>query len=415
MFEEAVEWLVRRTRQALHAPLFKEEMLPDPYPTYHRLRAEDPVHWDPSDGRWVLTRYADVVSVLRNPAASSDRSSALAALAPPSVRPLLAFRAHSMLNSDAPKHTRLRLLVSKAFTARAVEAMTEKIQRRVDGLLDAVQARGRLDVIADLAYPLPVTVIAEMLGVPPDDRGQFKRWSDDMALLAGGAGGAAGQELEDYHRAGQAFQDLTAYFARVVAERRARPRDDLLSALARAEEAGDRLSADELYANAALLLVAGNETTTNLIGNGTLALLRHPDQLARLRDDPSLVPAAVEELLRYDSPVQFTVRVLKDEITAGGKSLRPGQMVLLLLAAANRDPEQFADPDRLDVGRAENKHLAFGLGSHFCLGAQLARLEARVAFQTLLRRMPGLRLEGPEPRYRPHFNLRGLEALPVAF
>jgi cytochrome P450 len=200
-----------------------------------------------------------------------------------------------------------------------------------------------------------------------------------------------------------------------VAERRVHPRDDLLSTLARAEEAGDRLSEDELYANAVLLLVAGNETTTNLIGNGTLALLRHPDQLARLTADPSLIPTAAEELLRYDSPVQFTVRLLTDEIAVGGKPLRSGQMVLLLLGAANRDPDHFADPDRLDVSRADNKHLAFGLGTHFCLGAQLARLEARVAFQTLLRRMPGLRLDGPEPRYRPHFNLRGLTALPVTF
>jgi cytochrome P450 len=412
MFEEAVEWLVHRAQRALHPPLFQAEMLPDPYPVYRRLRSEDPVHWDPAEARWVLTRYADVAAVLRIPAASSDRAAAAAALAPPSVRPLLAFRANSMINADAPKHTRLRLLVSKAFTARAVEAMAAKVRRLVDELLDAVQAQGRMDVIADLAYPLPVTVIAEMLGVPPEDRAQFKRWSDDLALVVGSAGDLA---RDDYHRIGQAFRDLTAYFARVVAERRARPRDDLLSALAQAEEAGDRLSGDELYANAALLLVAGNETTTNLIGNGTLALLRHPDQLARLAADPSRVPAGVEELLRYDSPVQFTSRILKEEVTVGGQALGPGQAVLLLLGAANRDPDQFADPDRLDVGRADNKHLAFGLGSHFCLGAQLARLEARVAFEAVLRRMPGLRLEGPGPEYRPHFNLRGLKALPVAF
>jgi hypothetical protein len=414
MFEEAVEWLVHRARRVLHAPLFTKEMLQDPYPTYHRLRSDDPVHWDAADGRWVLTRYDDIATVLRSPAASSDRSSALAALAPTSVRPLLAFRANSMLNTDAPKHTRLRALVTKAFTARAVEVMTEKIERLVDGFLDAVQARGRMDVIADLAYPLPVTVIADMLGVPPEDRDQFKRWSDDLALLAGSSS-TSDMTLDQFHRIAQAFQDLTAYFARIVAERRVQPRDDLLSALAQAEEAGDRLSADELYANAALLLVAGNETTTNLIGNGTLALLRNPGQLARLTADPSLIPTAVEELLRFDSPVQFTVRVLTDEISLGGKSLRSGQMVLLLIGAANRDPEHFADPDRLDVTRTDNKHLAFGLGSHFCLGAPLARLEARVAFQTLLRRMPGLRLDGPEPRYRPHFNLRGLTALPVRF
>lgn len=415
MFAQAVEWLVHRARRALHASLFTEAMLADPYPTYARLRVEDPVHWDPADGRWVLTRYADVAAVLRSPAASSDRSSALAALAPASVRPLLAFRANSMLNADAPKHTRLRLLVSKAFTARAVEAMTAKIQRLVDEFLDAAQPRGRMDLIADLAYPLPVTVIAEMLGVPPEDRDKFKHWSNDLSRIAGGAGSAAEMSLEEYRRVGQAFQELTAYFAKVVAERRVQPRDDLLSALARAEEAGDRLNEDELYANAALLLVAGNETTTNLIGNGTLALLRHPDQLERLKANPSLIPTAVEELLRYDSPVQFTLRLLKEEMTVGGKLFAAGQMVLLLLGAANRDPDQFANPDRLDVGRPDNKHLSFGLGSHFCLGAQLARLEARVVFETLLRRMPGLRLDGPAPQYRPHFNLRGLKSLPVTY
>jgi cytochrome P450 len=415
MFEEAVEWLIHRARRALHAPLFKKEMIADPYPTYRRLQANDPIHWDAADGRWVLTRYEDIVAVLRSPAASSDRASAAAALAPSSVRPLLAFRANSMINSDAPKHTRLRLLVSKAFTARAVEAMTDNIQRLVDGFLDAAQPRGRMDLIADLAYPLPVTVIAEMLGVPSADRDQFKHWSDELANLAGGGGSPADVTLDQYHRIVTAFQELTAYFARVVAERRVRPQNDLLSALARAEEDGDRLSADELYANAVLLLVAGNETTTNLIGNGALALLRHPDQLARLQTEPSLVPTAVEELLRYDSPVQFTGRLLKHEIIVSGKTLEAGKTVLLLLAAANRDPDQFADPDRFDVGRADNKHLAFGLGSHFCLGAQLARLEARLVFQTLLRRLPSLRLDGPAPEFRPHFNLRGLKTLPVKF
>jgi pimeloyl-[acyl-carrier protein] synthase len=415
MFEEAVELLIHRARRLLHAPLFTNDMIADPYPTYRRLRTEDPVHWDKADGRWVLTRHADIVSVFRNPAASSDRAAAAAKLAPVSVRPLLAFRANSMINSDAPKHTRLRTLVSKAFTARAVDAMTDKIQRLVDGFLDTVQSRGQMDVIADLAYPLPVTVIAEMLGVPPEDRDRFKHWSDEMAQLAGGGGSAADLTLDQYHRIVTAFQELTAYFAEVVAERRVRPQDDLLSALARAEEAGDRLNEDELYANAVLLLVAGNETTTNLIGNGTLTLLRHPDQLARLIADPALIPTAVEELLRFDSPVQFTGRQLKEEVTVGGKVLGAGKSVLLLLAAANRDPDQFAVPDRFDVGRADNKHLAFGLGAHFCLGAQLARLEARVVFQTLLRRMPKPRLSGPEPEFRPHFNLRGLKALHVAF
>jgi cytochrome P450 len=412
MILRALRRLLRLRKQST---LFNAETLADPYPTYQRFRADDPVHWDGADERWVLTRYADVVAVLRSPAASSDRVQAERRLVPRSLRQLLEFRANSMLNCDAPKHSRLRLLVSKAFTPRAVEAMAGNVQRLVDGFLDAVQPRGRMDVIADLAYPLPVTVIAEMLGVPPEDRDRFKRWSDDLASIAGGSGSPTGLGYQDYQRIATSYAEFTAYLGAVVAQRRAQPRNDLLSALAQAEEAGDRLNEDELYANATLLLVAGHETTTNLIGNGTLALLRHPDQLARLKADPSLVPTAVEELLRYDSPVQFTTRLLKDDLTIGGKLLRGGQMVLLLLGAANRDPEHFTDPDRLDVGRADNKHLAFGLGSHFCLGAPLARLEGRIVFETLLRRLPGLRLDGAAPEYREHFNLRGLKALPVVF
>ncbi len=371
------------------------------------------MYWDEPYGRWVLTRYADVVTVLRSPAASSDRAGTMLRFAPPAMRPLFEARSNSMINCDAPKHNRLRLLVNKAFTARAVEAMTGNIQRLVDGFLDAVQSRGRMDVIADLAYPLPVTVIAEMLGVPAEDRGQFKHWSDQLAALA--AGNPADLGVGDYYRIARSYRELAAYLAGIVARRRIEPHHDLLSALVQAEEAGDRLSEGELYANATLLLVAGHETTTNLIGNGTLALLRHPDQWQRLKADPSLVPQAVEELLRYDSPVQLTTRILKEDLEIGSKRLRAGQIVLLVLGAANRDPEQFADPDRLDVGRTDVKHLSFGLGSHYCLGAPLARLEARIVFETLLRRMPELRLEDEDPQFRDNFNLRGLVKLPVTF
>jgi cytochrome P450 len=415
MFLRTLGWLLRRGKGGAESPLFNARTLPDPYPTYHRFRSEHPVFWEEGAQRWVLTRYADVVSVLRSPAASSERVQALDKFAPPAFRQLLSFRTHSMINCDPPRHNRLRLLVNKAFTARAVDAMAGDIQRLVDGFLDAVQPHGRMDLIADLAYPLPVTVIAQMLGVPPQDRDRFKHWSDALAVVAGGAGTPRGLKWADYRRVAQSYSELTAYLAGVVADRRARPRGDLISALVRAEEAGDRLTEDELYANVTLILVAGHETTTNLIGNGVWALLRHPDQWARLRENPTLVPTAVEELLRYDGPVQFTVRVLKDDLTVGGQAMGRGQMVLTLLAAADRDPEQFADPDRLDVGRPDNKHVAFGLGSHFCLGAQLARLEGRIALETLLRRAPNLRLDGPPPEYRPHFNLRGLKALPVAF
>ncbi|MHB1423258.1 MAG: cytochrome P450 [Gemmataceae bacterium] len=395
--------------------LFNDEMLANPYPIYERMRSHDPVHWDESDERWMLTRYADITTVIRSPAASSKRVQSLIRFVPPEFQRLHEARSKSMISCDAPDHNRLRLLVSKAFTARAVEAMTSKIQHLVDGFLDAVQSRGRLDLIADLAYPLPVTVIAEMLGAPAEDRDRFKKWSDELSITAGGGGSPSALTLDDYRRNAKSYEELTEYLGALAAQRRAQPRDDLITALVQAEEAGDRLSEEEFYVNAMLLLVAGNETTTNLIGNGTLALLRHPDQLQKLRANPALMPSAIEELLRYDSPVQMTSRVLTEDMTVGGKQLRHGQLVVLFLGAANRDPQQFPDPDRLDVERADNKHLSFGLGSHFCLGAQLARLEARIAFETMLRRLPNLRLEGREPKYRRHFNLRGLESLHVAF
>jgi cytochrome P450 len=400
-------------RKPAHHPLFNPQTLADPYPVYQQLRTEDPVHSDEANGRWLLFRYADIVAVLRNPSVSSNRAPAMQRWVPPGMRQLFEYRSDSMINCDAPKHNRLRLLVNKAFTTRAVEAMTANIQRLVDGFLDAVEPRGRMDVIADLAYPLPVTVIAEMLGVPPEDRDRFKHWSDQLAVTANG--NPSGLQPKDYRRIAQCYEELSAYFAEVVARRRAQPRNDLLSALAQAEEAGDRLNESELYANATLLLVAGHETTTNLIGNGTLALLRHPDQWQRLKADPSLVPGAVEELLRYDSPVQFTARVLTEDMEIGGKWLQAGQMAQLVLGSANRDPEQFTDPERLDVGRQDVKHLAFGLGSHYCLGAPLARLEARIVFETLLRRFPNLHLDDTHVEFRDNFNLRGLLELPVAF
>ena len=313
---------------------------------------------------------------------------------------------------DPPRHTRLRLLVNKAFTPRTVEELAPFIRAFVDKALDAAAARGRMELMADLAFPLPATVIAEMLGVPPEDRDRFKQWSDDSTAAAANLPSNLSPEVVRKSIAG--MEELQNYFRGIIAQRRAEPRDDLISALVKAQEEEDRLSEQELLANSVLLLNAGHETTTNLIGNGTLALLRHPDQMRRLRDDPSLLPSGVEELLRYDSPVQFTTRILKADLELGGKVLRAGQAVLLLLGAANRDPEQFPDPDRLDVGRPDNKHLAFGHGPHFCLGAPLARLEGRILFEALLRRTPGMRLDGPPPRYRQNFNLRGLEALPVS-
>jgi pimeloyl-[acyl-carrier protein] synthase len=392
--------------------LFGPQMLADPYPFYARLRSADPVHRADQFGGWVLTRYADVVTVLRSPDASAERIPAARQRVGPEFQGMYDLREHSMLNADAPRHTRLRLLVNKAFTPRTVEELAPFIRNFVDNVLGAAQSRGRVDLMADLAFPLPATVIAEMLGVPPEDRDRFKKWSDDSTAAVSNLPSNLPSDV--LRKSVAATEQLKVYFGGIIAQRRAEPRDDLISALVKAHEAEDRLSEDELLANSMLLLTAGHETTTNLIGNGTLALLRHPDQMRRLRDDPSLIPSAVEELLRYDSPVQFTSRILKADLPLGGKVLRAGQAVLLVLGAANRDPEQFPDPDRLDVGRPDNKHIAFGLGPHFCLGAPLARLEGRIVFEELLRRTPGLRLDGPPPRYRQNFNLRGLESLQVA-
>ena len=392
--------------------LFGPKMLADPYPLYARLRSTDPVSWADQFGGWVLTRYADVTAVLRSPDASSDRAAAVRQRVGPEFQGMFELRSHMMLNADPPRHTRLRMLVNKAFTPKTVEELAPFIRAFVDKALDAAAARGRMELMADLAFPLPATVIAEMLGVPAEDRDRFKQWSDDTTAAAGNLPSNLSPEV--LRKSVEGIRALQAYFRDIIARRRAEPRDDLISGLIKAQEEGDRLSDQELLANCVLLLNAGHETTTNLIGNGTYALLRHCDQRKRLHDDPSLIPTAVEELLRYDSPVQFTHRILTADVELGGKTLRAGQVVLLLLAAANRDPEQFPDPDKLDVGRQNNKHVAFGLGSHFCLGAPLARLEGRFVFEALLRRAPNLRLDGPAPRYRQNFNLRGLESLHVS-
>jgi cytochrome P450 len=321
--------------------------------------------------------------------------------------PLL--QAQTMLTSDPPQHTRLRGLVNKAFTARRLESLRPHIQEIVDELLDAMKGKRELDVIWDLGYPLPVIVIAELLGVPPDHREQFKHWSDGIV----GSLGSAFAAPDVQQRAMDSATALVGYFQGVIAERRRAPKDDLISALIAAEEQGQVLSEEELLATLVLLLVAGNETTTNLIGNGTLALLRHPDQLARLRSDPSIAETAVEELLRYDSPVQATGRVATEDIEVGGTVVKEGQVAFLLLGAANRDPAVFPEPDRLDLTRQDNRHVAFGYGIHFCLGAPLARIEAQVALPSLLARFPGLRLATGELEWGGNLILRGLKRLPV--
>jgi cytochrome P450 len=385
------------------------EFIANPYPTYHRLRALDPVHQSPL-GFWVLTRYEDVVSVLRDPRFAKEAIAAFVVarfgMAPPGI-------GLSMLDRDPPDHTRLRGLVSKAFTPRVVETLRPRIQQIVDGLLDQVEDQRSMDLIEDFAYPLPVIVICEMLGVPVEDRDRFKEWGLDIARGLDAI--MLPPDSEVTRRSVASRSALSGYFRELIARRRASPRGDMLSALIAAEDAGDKLSEEELLATCILLLVAGHETTVNLIGNGTLALLRHPAELGRLRENPGLITNAVEELLRFDGPVQRTARIPSEDVTIGGRTIARGELVMPFIGAADRDPAQFPDPDRLDVTRAENRHIAFGWGIHFCLGAPLARVEGQIAINTLLQRLPKLALGTDKPEYRQSLTLRGLSTLPVAF
>jgi cytochrome P450 len=382
----------------------------NPYALYSRLRAADPVHWD-ERGSWVLTRYADVVAALRDSRLSAERFSLDVSGLPAEVQRPVRALARQMLFLDPPDHTRLRTLAAKAFTPRMVEMMRLSIQRIVDDLLDAVEPGGSFEVIDTLAFPLPAIVIAQMLGVPPEDRLQFAHWTAAFGALLDGALLTAIGLQEALVR----VSALMDYFRQIIAERRSAPHDDLLQALLNAEEQGDTLSEDELLGNCILLLAAGHGTTTHLIGNGLLALLQHPDQLELLRRNPALIGSAVLELLRFDSPVQMTGRQARTDLDIGGKHIEAGQYVLACLGAANRDPQQFPDPDRLDLQRAAGKQVAFGHGIHYCLGAPLGRLEAEIALNTLLRRFPGLRLacEADMLTWLPGLVFRGLRALPV--
>lgn len=395
-------------------PLFGPEMHADPYGCYRRLRELCPVHWSEPFQAWIVTSYDAVAAALADPRLSSDRASRFAAMAGSAeLQPFFDFLAKRMVLRDPPAHTRLRHLVSLAFTPKAVEAMRPHIQELVDGLIEAAMAKGELDLIRDLAFPLPATVIMEMLGIPPADRDEFHAWSDSFVTFF--STHPSKVSVEQYREALAAMRAMVKYFQAVLPRIRAEGKSCLLSALAEPDPQGDRLSDEEIYANANLLLIAGHETTTHLIGNGMLALLRQPDQYELLLREPARTADAVEEFLRLVGPVQFTHRLVAEEMDLGGQRLKKGDLVFLFLAAANRDPAHFPEPDELRITRAHHKHLAFGLGHHFCLGAPLARLEAQIAFSTLLRRLPGLRLVEEKPRYQANFNLHGLVALPLAW
>ena len=392
--------------------LLDPEVLANPYPLYNRLRNEDPVHWDPFLHAWVVTRYTDVVTVLLK--FSADRTPTpekLSEIGLAALNPIAQVMVRQMLFLDPPAHTRMRSLASQAFTPGRVELLRSHIHAITDSLLDAVQDKGRMDMIADLGEPLPCIVTAEMLGVPVEDHRQLKAWSQDFAEMLGNFQHNPDRAL----RIRRTVEEMTAYFHSAIREQRVRPRDGLVSSLMNAEIDGDRLSEEEVIANCIITMVGGQETTTNLIGNGVLTLLRHPDELQRLRSDLPLIPSAVEELLRYESPSQHTARLAPENTVLGGKQIRKRQAVIAVMGAANRDPKRFPDPDRLDITRLDNRHVAFGWAAHFCFGAPLARIEGQIALESILRRMPNLALEPGPLTWRTNLGLRGLTALPVTF
>jgi cytochrome P450 len=364
-----------------------------------------------TEGAWIVTNYDDALALLKDPRFTKDVRKILPqenAEHSPQESLFLAISSN-MLMADPPDHTRLRGLVSKAFTPRMIEQLRPRIQEITDELLDAVQDRGQMDLITSFAYPLPITVISQMLGIPEADRQQFRTWTQAMVNP---------DELSDLEARTSMLETFLRYIQTLLSEKRAHPGNDLTSGLVQGEESGDQLSEHELISMIFLLIVAGHETTVNLIGNGTLALLEHPDQMRLLQSDPSLIPSAIEELLRYTAPVSLSdERWASEDVTLHGQFIRKGEMVYAALIAANTDPQQFADAGTLDITRQEHQHLAFGKGIHFCLGAPLARLEGQIAIGTLLRRLPNLRLAGDPEQLTWNRNpmLRGLTSLPVAF
>jgi pimeloyl-[acyl-carrier protein] synthase len=392
--------------------LYDPEVLANPYPLYHRLRAEEPVHWDPFLHAWVVTRYDDVVRVLLEFAANrTPTPEQLTAIGMAELNPIAQVMVKQMLFMDPPTHTRLRGLCSQAFTPRRVELLRSHIQDIADRLLDDVVSAGAMDIIAEFAAPLPAIVTAEMFGVPPSDHHQLKAWSADFAEMLGNFQHNPNRTNRVLH----SLQEMTRYFRDAIRKQRASPREGLVHYLLAAEVNGDRLTEEEVIANLIVTMVGGQETTTNLIGNGILTLLRNPDTLHQLQSDPSLISLTVEELLRYESPSQHTARLAPEDVEIGGKRINKRQAVIAVMGAANRDPGRFPDPDRLDITRKDNRHVAFGWGAHFCFGAYLARIEGQVAFQTILRRIPDLTLESKPLVWRHNLGLRGLTALHVAF
>jgi cytochrome P450 len=398
--------------------LGRPETNANPFPEFARLRAEDPVHWSPAMKAWIVTRYDDVKQVaLNNRQISADRLMPFfktnAEYQRGSIESLVRYLTHWMVFRDPPDHTRLRRLFTKAFTPTAVENLRANIESVVGHLIDGMEAKARrgeiVDYIADFAYPLPASVIMDLLGVPRADLERVKVWSDDIALFIGTAQVAGNK----YLRAEAGAKAMSDYFRTLVEARTAEPRDDMITKLVLARDDRDALSTDEIIGTAILLLFAGHETTSNLIGNGFLYSMKNRDQWERLVADETLAASAVEEWLRYDGPSGALARVAAADVELGGKTIRNGQRLFAFMNSANRDPAAFDDPERFDIGRTVNPHVTFGHGIHFCLGAPLARLEAQIAGRRLAERVPRIRLSGAEPEWHDALILRGVKSLPV--
>lgn len=384
----------------LDAALVSPGFIANPYPILRRLREEEPVYWSDSIGGWILTRYDDILVSFKDTESFSNENrlgQAIAFLPPEKRANYKPFSDHyatkSLLHSDPPDHTRLKALVTKEFTSTVVEQMRPRIQEVVDGLIDAVEKKGTADVVTEIAKPLPIGVIAEILGVPPSDRHLFGIWADDLLAFQGVNKPSEG----DLDRAQKAITHMRPYITAMIEERRRVPRKDLMSKFVAAEASGERLTETELVSTCVTLFVAGHETTLSLIANTIFLLLSHPEQLRLLRGNPNLLAPAIEESLRFESPVSRQPRKMKQDTELGGKLLKKGQMAFQMLNSANRDPAYFADAESFDIRREKNRHMAFGQGIHFCVGAVLARAEAFVAIGTALRRLPNLRLASPGP------------------
>ena len=394
--------------------LFTAEFLQDPYPVYRRFLEEGRVHYvDYGGGMWAVFKHAECSAIIRDPRLSARRTGSLLYALPADKRDEFAELARMlglwMLFFDAPEHTRLRKLMNKGFSPAVAEALRPQVEAIVERMLEPLRHESEADILQDIAYPLPVRVIAEMLGVPETLHERFIQWSDALAIMMGNPR----RTLEQTRLAQEAVLALTAFFRAAVAERRRQKGSDLISLLLDIEEDGDVLTEEELYAQCVMLLFGGHETTRNLIGNGIYTLLRHPAEMAELRESPEIIRTAVEELLRYESPVQYTGRTAKEDMEVCGVALHQGQQILFMLGAANRDAQQFKEPDQLNLKRLNNPHLAFGAGAHFCIGNQLARLEGQIAILKMVQQFPRMRLASPRLEWAANFGFRGLKTLPV--